>query len=199
MSPNSFKPVVNAPAKRSFLLLSMTLLLALFGQSWALADEPYRLNPGDKLEISVWQEENLKTETVILPDGTISFPLAGVVAAAGKTTDEVGAVLTERLTQFISDPEVNVRVQTIEGNIIYVTGEVAHPGSFVMHRPTDVMQAIGLAGGLAPFAKKNDIVVLRRGSGGASKTFNFEYDDVKNGESLETNILLQGGDTVVVP
>jgi polysaccharide export outer membrane protein len=135
---------------------------------------------------------------VILPDGTISFPLAGVVAAAGKTTDEVAALLTERLTQFISDPEVNVRVQTIEGNIIYVTGEVAHPGSFVMNRPTDVMQAIGLAGGLTPFAKKNDVVVLRR-AGGARKTFNFEYDDVKNGENLETNILLQGGDTVVVP
>ena len=68
-----------------------------------------------------------------------------------------------------------------------------------MKRPTDVMQAIGLAGGLNNFAKKNDIVILRRDPSGAKKSFPFEYDDIKNAENLETNILLQGGDTVVVP
>jgi polysaccharide export outer membrane protein len=174
-------------------------ILWLSHQAFVLADDVYRLNPGDRLEITVWQEENLKQEVVVLPDGTISFPLVGHVAAAGKTTGDLVSLLRERLSKFIPDSEINVRLLAAEGNMIYVTGEVAHPGAFVMTRPTDVMQALSMAGGLTAFAKKNSIIVLRREADGRTRSLPFEYGDVEDGENIESNILLQSGDTIVAP
>ena len=125
--------------------------------------------------------------------------LAGRVTAAGKTTEELTSLLRERLSKFIPDAEINVRLLSAEGNMIYVTGEVAHPGAFVMKRPTNVMQALSMAGGLTAFAKKNSIIVLRNQTDGRSKSLPFEYGDVEDGENIESNILLQTGDTIVVP
>ena len=168
-------------------------------QTKAVAAEAYRLNPGDKLEITVWHEENLKSEVVVLPDGTISFPLVGHVPAAGKTNEELVALLKERLSKFVPDPEINIRLLSADGNTIYVVGEVAHPGAINMTRPTDVMQALGMAGGLTQFAKRNSIQILRRDAGGHAKSIPFEYGDVEGGDNIESNILLQSGDTIIVP
>jgi polysaccharide export outer membrane protein len=175
-------------------------LLWLLPALSALADENYRLNPGDKLEITVWEEEKLKQEVVVMPDGTISFPLIRQhVTAAGKTTDELVNILRTHLGQFIADAEINVRLIAADGNKIYVTGEVAHPGAFVMTRPTNIMQALSMAGGLTEFAKKNDILVLRHEADGRTRSLPFEYGAVEDGENIESNILLQSGDTLVVP
>lgn len=174
-------------------------ILWLSAQALAFAGDVYHLNPGDKLEITVWEEEKLKQEVVVLPDGTISFPLVGHVAAAGKTTDGLAALLRERLRQFIPDSEINIRLLAAAGNMIYVTGEVEHPGAFIMTRPTDVMQALSMAGGLTEFAKKSSIIVLRREADGRTRSLPFEYGDVEDGENIESNILLQSGDTIVAP
>lgn len=174
------------------------LWLALCAPAGA-EDAHYRLNPGDKLDIKVWQEENLQGEVTVQPDGSVSFPLVGQLPAAGKTTLEFAALLSERLGQYLPAPEVNVRLVAAEGNLVYVTGEVAHPGAFALKRPTDVMQAIGLAGGLTEFADDADIVILRRGADGAVSALPFDYGEVRRGEALESNVLLRSGDTVVVP
>jgi polysaccharide export outer membrane protein len=182
-----------------FLAFFFGCILLLSNQAFALAGDIYRLNPGDKLEITVWEEDKLKQEVVVLPDGTISFPLAGHVAAAGKTTEELVSLLRERLSKFIPDSEINIRLLAAEGNLIYVTGEVKNPGKFEMKGPTDVMQALSMAGGLTAFAKKNSIIVLRREANGRSKSLPFKYGDVEDGENIESNILLQSGDTIVAP
>lgn len=182
---------------RAFFL-GCLLWLSYQPLSWAV-DESYRLNPGDKLEITVWQEENLHAEVVVLPDGTISFPLVGTVPAAKKTTGELVSLLKERLGKFIPEPEINIRVFAADGNTIFVIGEVAHPGAIVMMKPMDVMQALSMAGGLTPFAKESSIRILRREPDGRSKTLTFDYGDVEDGEHVESNILLQSGDTIVVP
>jgi len=184
---------------RSLLVFLFGGLLWLSNQAFALAGDVYRLNPGDKLEITVWQEEDLKKEVVVLPDGTISFPLVGHIAAAGKTTEDLVNLLRERLSKFIPDAEINVRLLAADGNLIYVTGEVAKPGKFEMKGPTDVMQALSMAEGLTEFAKKNSIIILRHEADGKTKSLPFKYGDVEDGENLDSNILLQSGDTIVVP
>ncbi|MGJ0490816.1 MULTISPECIES: polysaccharide biosynthesis/export family protein [Methylobacter] len=199
MNTFTLKSLIFPYYKGSLLTFFFGCILWLPGQALALANDNYRLNPGDKLEITVWEEEKLKQNVVVLPDGTVSFPLVGHVAAAGKTTEELVSLLRERLRKFIPDSEVNVRLLAAAGNMIYVTGEVAHPGAFVMTRPTDVMQALSMAGGLTEFAKKNSIIVLRREADGQAKSFPFEYGDVEDGENIESNILLQSGDTIVAP
>ncbi|WP_031437800.1 polysaccharide biosynthesis/export family protein [Methylobacter tundripaludum] len=199
MNTFTLKSLIPSYYGRSLGAIFFGCILLLSNQTSVLAGSVYRLNPGDKLEITVWQEENLKQEVVVLPDGTISFPLVGHVPAAGKTTEDLVRLLQERLDKFIPDSEINVRLLAAEGNLVYVTGEVAHPGQFVMKGPIDVMQALSMAGGLTAFAKKNSIIVLRRQADGQTRSFPFEYGDVEDGENIESNILLQSGDTIVAP
>jgi polysaccharide biosynthesis/export protein len=158
----------------------------------------YRLQPGDVITVSVWKETELQSEVLVRPDGGFSFALAGDVDAVGKTVDEIRSILVDRLKRFIPNPVVTVAVKVIGGNRIYVVGRVNHAGDFPLSSPRDVMQAIALAGGATPFAAINDIVILRR-QNGQQQALHFHYSDVARGRELAQNVLLQGGDTVVVP
>ncbi len=164
----------------------------------ASAQENYYLNPGDILKISVWNEEALQQEVLVLPDGTISFPLVGTIDVDDKTPLQVQEELKEKLSRLIPDPEVNLTVRQVAGNNIFVIGKVNGPGRFAMNRPTDVIQAISLAGGFTPYASSDSIQILRR-IGNKQQIILFDYTKIANGEALETNILLRSGDTIVVP
>ena len=98
----------------------------------------------------------------------------------------------------IPDAVVTVSVKTVAGNRVYVIGKVNHPGDFPLSGPLDVMQALSLAGGATPFADTNGIRVLRR-TGTHQSSITFRYGDITHGRRLDQNILLQSGDTVVVP
>src|ERR1700756_2996348 len=158
----------------------------------------YRVQPGDVMTVSVWKETELQSEVLVRPDGGFSFPLAGDVDAVGKTVEEIRSLLVDRLKRFIPSPVVTVAVKQIGGNRIYVVGRVNRAGDFPLSSPIDVMQAIALAGGATPFAAINDIVILRR-QNGQQQSIRFHYSDVARGHDLSQNVLLQGGDTVVVP
>ena len=158
----------------------------------------YRVGPEDVLEISVWKEEGLRKDVLVRPDGGISFPLVGEIVAVGKTAEDIQNEVAERLRKIINDPVVSVSVIKVAGNKIYVIGRVAKPGEFVAGRYIDVLQALSMAGGLTPFAAENEIKVLRKRNG-KDEVFRFEYSDMRKGRNLEQNILLQGGDVVLVP
>jgi polysaccharide export outer membrane protein len=165
----------------------------------SFADD-YRINPGDVLSVFVWSEENLTHEIIVLPDGSISYPLAGKVAVGGSTVDEAEQALTEALAKFLKDtPTVTISPMQLAGNKIYVLGKVNRPGEYPINRPTDVMQALALAGGLNTFAAENGINVLRRSASGEQQAMAFRYGDVKDGDELASNIVLKAGDVVVVP
>jgi polysaccharide export outer membrane protein len=173
--------------------------LALWACTTFAADPaPYRLQPGDVLQVSVWKEPDLTAEVLIRPDGGLSFPLAGEVPAAERTIDQLRTDLETRVRRFVPDAVVTVSVRALTGNRIYVIGKVARPGDFPLVRPTDVMQALALAGGPTPFADVNDIKVLRRDAVGQF-VLEFRLGDVERGRRLEQNVLLKSGDTLVVP
>ena len=162
------------------------------------ADASYLLQPGDVLTVSVWKEPDLSIDLLVRPDGGITMPLAGEIEAAGHSVEEVRTVIDERLRHFLSKPAVTLIVKQTLGNQIFVIGKVTHPGQYPLNRPVDVLQALSLAGGVTPFAAVNDIRVLRR-DGQRQVTMSFRYGDVEKGRNLQQNILLQSGDTVVVP
>lgn len=159
----------------------------------------YRLHPGDTIMISVWREQELTMETSVRPDGGISFPLAGDIHVAGLSIDEVRQQIAERLEEFIPDPEVAVIARQLLGNVVYVVGRVARPGEFPLRGRVDVLQALAIAGGTTTFADLDDMRILRRDAEGVQKALEFDYSKVVRGRRLEQNILLQPGDTVVVP
>jgi len=180
-------------------LANMVLLMvALMMGSFVHASEPYTLNAGDILSISVWNEDALQKEVVVLPDGTISFPLAGQLNAKDKTVLQVETELKEKLSEYISDPVVNVTVNQVSGNTVHILGKVLRPGSFGMSQPLDAMQALSLAGGLTTYAKENDIIILRR-DGMKQQIIPVLYANIKQGKSLESNVLLQSGDVIIIP
>lgn len=181
-------------------MLAAILFVALgFAASRAQAEEAYKLNPGDVLQISVWKEEGLQQQVLVLPDGDISFPLAGHIKAAGLSPEQLQKVLHGRLKNFFADPVITVTVVQVGGNKIYVIGQVRNPGEFPANRPIDVMQALSLAGGLTTFAADKDIKVLRRDASGTQRTLAFNYSEVSKGNQLNSNVLLKPGDVVVVP
>ena len=185
---------------------ALALLLLLCAQvapqvSSVRADEPepYRIQPGDVLVVSVWKEEALMSEVLVRPDGGMSFPLVGDVRASGRTVDELRTLVNDRLSKFIPDPSVTIAVKAIGGNRVYVLGKVNRPGEFTFSQPIDVMQALSLAGGATSFAALDDIQILRREGGGKQTARRFRYSEVERGKQLDQNILLKSGDTVVVP
>jgi polysaccharide export outer membrane protein len=166
------------------------------GTTAALPD--YGIQPGDVLTVSVWKEEGLQSEVLVRPDGGISFPLIGDVSAAGKSVQQLSALISERLVKYIPDPVVTVSMKALTGNTVYVIGKVNKPGEFLVTHYVDVMQALSMAGGANPFAALNDIKILRR-EGGRQSAISFRYGDVESGKKLEQNIILKSGDIVVVP
>ncbi|MBI4644104.1 MAG: polysaccharide biosynthesis/export family protein [Deltaproteobacteria bacterium] len=160
--------------------------------------DTYPLGPDDLIEISVWKEPELTKQMVVRPDGKISYPLIGEIQVAGLTVKQLQADIHRRLEKFVSDANVTVILLKPQGYKIYVTGKVNKPGEFLVGRPTNVMQALALAGGLTPFAAPGSVVVLRK-VGGKEEVFPFNYKAVSKGESLEQNRTLLPGDVVVVP
>ncbi len=195
-----FGPLQGYSVRIAERLLGMSLLiLVLFAGNDGLAAEPnYRIGPEDILDISVWKEPDLQRQVTVRPDGGITFPLAGDLQVAGKTPSQVQDEIASKLRRYIPAAVVTVAVAEISGYRVYVLGKVNNPGQFVVGRYLDVMQALTLAGGLTPYASESKIKVIRRDSAG-ERVYPFEYNEVKRGENLRQNILLQSGDVVVVP
>lgn len=184
----------------TIIVLSVLLLPAIGRADEAVlgARPAYRLQPGDVVAVSVWKESELQREVLVRPDGALSFPLAGEIDVDGRTIEQLRIDLVERLKKYVPDPVVTVAVKAIGGNRVYVIGKVSRPGEFPFSSPVDVMQALSLAGGATPFAEVNDIVILRRDNSG-QRAMPFRYGEVERGKNLQQNVLLQSGDTVVVP
>jgi polysaccharide export outer membrane protein len=183
-------------------LVHLLGMFALFGAAvFAAPVQPtdsYKLQPGDVLQVVVWKETDLQSEVLVRPDGGISFALAGDMPAAGLTTDELRQELETRVRKLIPGAVVTVAVKAVTGNRVFVIGKVNRPGDFPLSRPIDVLQAISLAGGVTPFASPDNIRVIHR-DGLKQHSTRFRYNEVAKGRNLEQNVLLQSGDTVIVP
>lgn len=168
----------------------------------AVAEEKsaaYRLHAGDAIFISVWKEEGLQREVRVLPDGSVTFPLAGRVEVAGASAADAAQRLSNKLKEYLPEPVVTVVVTGIEGNRVYVLGKVNKPGPMVLQGPTTVLQALSIAGGLDKFADEKGIKVIRDSGDGKSQVLPVEFRELSSGKSLTTNFQLLAGDTLLVP
>ena len=161
-------------------------------------DRGYRIGAEDMLQIDVWKESDFSTSAPVRPDGKISMPLLNDVQAAGLTPVELADSLREKLQQYVIDPKITVIVTQTNSRKAYVMGTVNHQGTVRLLSNLTVLQAISASGGLAPFARSKQIYVLRNAAG-EQQRLPFNYDAVIKGKHPEQNIVLQPGDTVVVP
>lgn len=124
---------------------------------------PYLIGPFDKLMIDVFGIEELsKKEVQTDASGRISFPLAGVIEAAGKTPGEIEEEIEARLrTRYVRDPQVTVNLQETVSQVITVDGQVKKPGLYPVVGKMTLMRAVATAEGTAEFAKLDDVVIFR--------------------------------------
>jgi polysaccharide export outer membrane protein len=158
----------------------------------------YSVAPGDVLRIAVWKEPELSGDVFVRLDGMITVPLVGDVKAAGKTTDQIATEVRTRLRPFLEAPQVTVTVSQAVSARFYVIGEVTTSGAFPLTGRITILQALALAGGFREFAKRERIVVIRD-KGGERKAIFFNFRDLEAGINLEQNIVVEAGDTLIVP
>ena len=126
------------------------------------ANRPYLIGPFDKLTIDVFGIEDLTKEVQIDASGRLSFPLIGVVEAAGLTPGELSDVLEERLQgRYVRNPEVTINLEETVSQVITVDGQVENAGLYPVVGRMTLMRAVATAGGTSEFAKLSDVVIFR--------------------------------------
>ena len=154
----------------------------------------YRIGAEDVLGILFWREMEMSGDVTVRPDGIITLPLLGDVRAVGLSTDQLKDLLQKNAGKFLTDANVTVVVRQINSRKVFVTGQVGMSGAYPLVGPRTVLQAIAMAGGLSEYAKAEEIKIIR-----GSAMYSFNYKEVLKGKKPEQNVLLQPGDTILVP
>jgi polysaccharide export outer membrane protein len=173
----------------------------------------YIVGPNDVLGVKVFGEVDLSSTYSVDGDGTISFPFLGRVPVGGKTVQEIEFALTKLLADgYLSRPQVSVVITSYRSRVIYVLGEVRSPSKYTIEGQTTLLEVIAQAGSFMPNAAQT-INILRYKDGlagvvaGAPVTpgdprgaeiLRINREDLSEGR-LQSNIILQDGDTIFVP
>ncbi|MEA2084742.1 MAG: polysaccharide biosynthesis/export family protein [Thermodesulfobacteriota bacterium] len=179
-------------------LWSLSLLLTLLFHPRLCCALDYTIKSGDVLEISIWGEQELSRKLMVLPDGKVSFPLIGDLKVADKTTAEIKALIENKIETFVPQAKATIIVMELGSLQYYVLGKVARPGSYNTSQKITVLQALALAGGVTTFAEEKEVMILRRQEFGTI-ALPFNYQEIKTGENLDQNIILERGDVILIP
>jgi polysaccharide export outer membrane protein len=156
-----------------------------------------KIGPEDMLHVSVWKEPDLTETLPVRPDGKISLPLLDDVQASGLTPTQLADAISTKLKKYLSDPRVTVIVTAMNSQKIYVLGEVTHSGTMPLQPNMTILQALASAG-FTQFANTKGIYVLRTDNGKQQK-IPVNYKALLKGASIDQNLVLRPGDTIVVP
>ena len=194
---------------RSFFVLAIALVTA----TGAFAQGSYKIKTGDALQVEVLEDPNLNRTVLVLPDGSVSFPLVGTVQARGRSIDAFRSSLAAGLaSNFNTSPTVFVSIASLAPPAlpttavpaviptidVYVMGEVAGAGKVAAAPGTTILQILAQAGGLTRFAARKRIELRRADSEtGVMKRYLYNYEG--SGRSIKGSTVLSPGDVIVVP
>jgi polysaccharide export outer membrane protein len=161
----------------------------------AAAGAEYLIEPGDVLNVRVFNQEAMSTRARVRSDGKISVPFAGDVQVGGKAPAVVAHELEVKLKAFVVTPTVTVTVDEFIQPAVAVLGEVSHPGVYNIDASAGVLRALALAGGMTDYASHDNIYVLRRVG---PPRIRFTYRALIDNEPRAASFRLRAGDAVVV-
>jgi polysaccharide export outer membrane protein len=163
-------------------------------------NQPYVIGIGDRLEINVWKDEELSTEAFVRPDGTVTVPLIGDVAASGRSPEDLRKEIKQRLDRYVKDAIVTVAVTEVNSYSFTVTGNVSHPGVFTNRAWVTVSEAIALAGGPNRYGDSSEVVIIRRDKPKAEpRRIPIDYEAILEGDAPQQDIVILPGDTIYIP
>lgn len=170
--------------------------------SAAKAAEEYKIGVDDIVSVNVWKNPDLSVRVPVRPDGNISVPLIGDVNVGGKTPSQVSAIITERLSAYMREPQVTVILAELKSHEflsrVRITGAVAKPISVAYRQGMTVLDAVLEAGGVSKFAAP-DSTKLYRKEGDKSQVLDVNLNRILKQGDLSTNYPLQPGDIITVP
>ncbi len=163
----------------------------------------YLIGVDDTLKVSVWRNEDLSVEVPVRPDGYISVPLIGEVAAGGRPAYDVARDIERKLAKFIRQPQVSVILTSIVSSEflsrVRVTGAVMSPISMPYRPGMTVLDLVLESGGVNEFAVAQRAKLYRRHADGSNKTYSVKLGSILNEGDLRSNYALQPGDVITVP
>lgn len=192
--------------KTFFAILTMLLV----AQS-AAAQQSYRVQAGDVLQVEVLEDPSLNRTALVLPDGQFTFPFIGTMRASGRSLDQIKAAIRGGLasnfavppTVFVGLASLGVRSTTETATAttldIYVLGEVNSPGKKAVEKGTTLLQLFAEVGGFTKFAATKRVQIRRTATDGAQSLFTIDYKAIERGAQLNGMPVVQEGDTIIVP
>lgn len=160
-----------------------------------LAPAPYRVMPGDRLHVHVWNQAALSGEVLVRPDGNITLPLVGDVLVLGRSPPQIAGDIARALGGLVKEPKVAVALAGTRSPVVSIVGEVRNAGVFELRPGEGVLEMLAHAGGLSEFADRSRVFVLRRSEGTRVR---FHYDKLARAKGPGVLFLLQDGDVVIV-
>jgi len=181
---------------------------------------PYKIDSGDVLSIVVWDHPELSNNATVANtayggpgadasvsattappagfmvdhEGIIQFPYAGQIKVAGMTQEEAAQLLSSKLSRYLKNPKVTLRVQSYRSKRVYVDGEVKTPGLQAINDiPMTLVEAINRAGGVLPTGDQSQVVVNRSGT-----NYQINLPQLVQRGVNPASILLQDGDVIRV-
>lgn len=195
-----------------FYVLLAALVALPLTVSGSLAQDSYRVKPGDVVRVEVLEDTSLNRDALVLPDGRISLPQAGTVTAAGRNLDEIQADIATRLApNFAAPPTVFVTLNQLAAPAatasaaaaatidVFIMGEAAKPGKYQVAPGSTLLQVIAETGGFSKFAATKRVQLHRIDRAGAEQVYNFNYDAIERGVAKGGATVLSDGDVIVVP
>jgi polysaccharide biosynthesis/export protein len=195
---------------RAIFSLISAVLISVATLGVAQAQDTYKVRPGDTIRVEVLEDGNLNRDTLVRPDGQISVPLVGSVAAGGRTLSEIQADLVAKLSgSFAAPPNVFVTIGSLAERApagtgvartiaVYVIGESGAQGKVDVKPRTTLLQLFAQMGGFGPFAATKRIQLRRTAKDGSETVYNYNYDAILAGGSGGTT-RLQDGDVIIIP
>jgi len=200
--------------KKTRLLFSVLLFILLPGCAKGLRVKEYKIatnghkpatngsqfyviGAGDSLSVLVWKEPSLSGSVTVRPDGFVTLPLINEIRAVGTTPAQLRNVLEQKYKEFLTNPFVTIRIETIISSQVYLIGQIKSPGAYPFTGSDTVLQIVTRAGGLTIFADRDAIRVVRR-NGKKVTEYIVDYDAILKGD-FEQDIMLRPGDRVIVP
>jgi polysaccharide export outer membrane protein len=167
--------------------------------TWSDTEPAYRMFPGDVLDVSITSAPELARTVTVQPDGRITLPLIPPVMAADRSVLEIEDALSQAYATQLLRPQVEVSVKQAAPLKIFVGGEVKNPGVYDMPGDINALQGVILGGGFTPIARRQEVVVIRRGPDGRPMMRTVDLRGAINHAGAADFVPLRRFDIVYVP
>jgi polysaccharide export outer membrane protein len=161
-------------------------------------DQGFVLGVGDEIKITVWRQDDLNRVLRIDPSGRIFYPLVGEIDATGLSGEELRRIITDGLSDYIDNPQVNVDITSFRSRKIYVLGEVNKPGILAIQDSMNIMDALLNSGGPTREADQKKIILIRSHPG-QIELRSIDIKSLLNEGDQSQMIALQMDDIIYVP